>query len=91
MNSPGTVDEDYRGEIQVLLINHGDQPFPIRRGVKIGLEIKQAAIHAGVAIQLDFVLSLEVGPGQTRIIGDRDRVRVKSGQQYLAIADDDNS
>src|SRR5690349_24976704 len=32
LNSPGTVDADYRGEINVLLITHGDTPFPIRRG-----------------------------------------------------------
>ena len=35
LNSPGTVDADYRGEINVLLINHGDTPFPIRRGERI--------------------------------------------------------
>jgi dUTP pyrophosphatase len=35
LNSPGTVDADYRGEINVLLINHGDQPFPIKRGERI--------------------------------------------------------
>lgn len=67
------------------------QAVTIRRGARTGLEIKQAAIDAGVAIQLDFILSLETGAGQTRIIGDRDRVRMKPGQQYLAIADDDNS
>jgi len=35
LNSPGTVDADYRGEVCVLLINHGDQPFQIRRGERI--------------------------------------------------------
>ncbi len=35
LNSPGTVDADYRGEINVLLINHGSEPFPIRRGERI--------------------------------------------------------
>jgi dUTP pyrophosphatase len=35
LNAPGTVDADYRGEICVLLINHGDSPFPIRRGERI--------------------------------------------------------
>jgi dUTP pyrophosphatase len=35
LNTPGTVDADYRGEICVLLINHGDQPFPVRRGERI--------------------------------------------------------
>jgi dUTP pyrophosphatase len=35
LNAPGTVDADYRGEIGVLLINHGDKPFPVRRGERI--------------------------------------------------------
>ena len=35
LNSPGTVDADYRGEINVLLINHGDTPFSIKRGERI--------------------------------------------------------
>jgi dUTP pyrophosphatase len=35
LNSPGTVDADYRGEINVLLINHGEAPFSIRRGERI--------------------------------------------------------
>lgn len=35
LNAPGTVDADYRGEIKVLLINHGQAPFEIRRGDRI--------------------------------------------------------
>lgn len=35
LNAPGTVDADYRGEIAVLLINHGQQPFTIVRGERI--------------------------------------------------------
>jgi dUTP pyrophosphatase len=35
LNSPGTIDADYRGEVQVLLVNHGAQPFVIRRGDRI--------------------------------------------------------
>jgi dUTP pyrophosphatase len=35
LNSPGTIDADYRGEINVLLINHGNAPFQIRRGERI--------------------------------------------------------
>ena len=35
LNSPGTIDADYRGEISVILINHGDAPFTIRRGDRI--------------------------------------------------------
>ena len=35
LNSPGTVDADYRGEIKVMLINHGHAPFVLRRGDRI--------------------------------------------------------
>src|SRR5689334_13661030 len=35
LNAPGTVDADYRGEIQVLLINHGSAPFTVTRGMRI--------------------------------------------------------
>ena len=35
INSPGTIDKDYRGEIKVLLINHGDKPFSIEVGDRI--------------------------------------------------------
>lgn len=35
LNAPGTIDEDYRGEIQVIVINHGTEPFTIERGLRI--------------------------------------------------------
>lgn len=35
LNSPGTIDADYRGEVGVILINHGDAPFVIERGMRI--------------------------------------------------------
>lgn len=35
LNAPGTVDADYRGEVKVLLINHGTAPFAVRRGERI--------------------------------------------------------
>lgn len=35
LNTPGTIDADYRGEIKVLLINHGPEPFEIKRGERI--------------------------------------------------------
>jgi dUTP pyrophosphatase len=36
INSPGTIDSDYRGEIKVILINHSDEPFLIENGERIG-------------------------------------------------------
>jgi len=56
LNSPGTVDADYRGEIGVLLINHGDTPFLVRRGERIA----QMVIAAVVRIELRLVASLSV-------------------------------
>ncbi|MGB7432769.1 MAG: dUTP diphosphatase [Ahrensia sp.] len=35
LNTPGTIDSDYRGEVQVLLINLGEEPFTITRGMRI--------------------------------------------------------
>jgi dUTP pyrophosphatase len=35
LNAPGTIDADYRGEVQVLLINHGPDPFTVTRGMRI--------------------------------------------------------
>ena len=48
LNTPGTIDADYRGEIGVLLINHGDAPFQIRRGERIA----QMVIAAVVRVEL---------------------------------------
>jgi dUTP pyrophosphatase len=35
LNAPGTIDSDYRGEVKVILINHGKAPFKIERGMRI--------------------------------------------------------
>lgn len=35
LNAPGTIDADYRGEVQVLLINHGKAPFVVERGQRV--------------------------------------------------------
>lgn len=34
-NTPGTIDSDYRGELKIILINHGAEPFEIRRGDRV--------------------------------------------------------
>jgi dUTP diphosphatase len=46
LNSPGTIDADYRGEINVLLINHGGAPFTIRRGERIAQMVIAAVVQA---------------------------------------------
>lgn len=56
-----------------------------------GLEIKEAAIAQGVSIQLDFVLSEEIGDRRTKVIGDKDEVTVHPHSKFIAVAPDDNS
>jgi dUTP pyrophosphatase len=46
LNSPGTIDCDYRGEIKVILINHGSEPFTVSRGLKVAQLV--IAAHARV-------------------------------------------
>ena len=46
LNAPGTVDADYRGEIGVLLINHGTAPFEVRRGERIAQMVIASVVRA---------------------------------------------
>jgi len=46
-NSPGTIDEDYRGELQVILLNAGDAPFTIERGARIAQAVLAPVTRAG--------------------------------------------
>ncbi|MFJ6325699.1 MULTISPECIES: dUTP diphosphatase [unclassified Rhizobium] len=48
LNSPGTIDSDYRGEVKVLLINLGEEPFEITRGMRIAQMIIAPAIQARI-------------------------------------------
>lgn len=56
LNAPGTVDADYRGEIQVILINHGQEPFAIRRGARIA----QLVVQKVEQVELTEVADLDV-------------------------------
>ena len=49
LNSPGTVDSDYRGEVKVLLVNLGDEPFVISRGMRIAQMVIAPVTQARVA------------------------------------------
>ena len=46
LNTPGTVDADYRGEIQVILINFGDTPYVVERGARIAQLVIAPVLHA---------------------------------------------
>ena len=48
LNTPGTVDADYRGEIQVILVNLGQESFTVERGMRIAQLIIAATMHATI-------------------------------------------
>lgn len=50
LNSPGTIDSDYRGEVQVVLINLGGEPFTIRRGERIAQLVVQPVVQAALKV-----------------------------------------
>ncbi|MEM9311893.1 MAG: dUTP diphosphatase [Pseudomonadota bacterium] len=45
-NTPGTIDSDYRGELKVLLINHGAQPFTVERGDRVAQLVLAPVVQA---------------------------------------------
>ncbi|MBM3197771.1 MAG: dUTP diphosphatase [Chlamydiae bacterium] len=49
LNAPGTIDADYRGEVGVILINHGKKPFLVKRGMRIA-QIVVAPVLRGLFI-----------------------------------------
>jgi dUTP pyrophosphatase len=62
LNSPGTIDADYRGEVKVLLVNHGAEPFTVERGMRIAQLV--VAQHARVSWVKQEALEETVrGPG----------------------------
>ena len=46
LNTPGTIDSDYRGEVKVILANLGNEPFEIRRGERIAQLVPAPVLHA---------------------------------------------
>jgi dUTP pyrophosphatase len=62
LNAPGTVDADYRGEINVLLINHGAESFAIRRGERIA-QMVIASVASAELVAADQLSSTERGSG----------------------------
>jgi dUTP pyrophosphatase len=45
-NSPGTIDEDYRGEVQIIVLNMGDTPFAVERGMRIAQAVLSPVTRA---------------------------------------------
>jgi dUTP pyrophosphatase len=62
LNAPGTIDSDYRGEVQVLLVNLGDSPFEVRRGDRIA-QIVPAAVARAEIVEADCLGDTDRGAG----------------------------
>jgi dUTP pyrophosphatase len=67
LNAPGTVDADYRGEVQVLLVNLGDSPFTVERGSRIAQLVIAPVLRAELLAveRLDETARGEGGFGST--------------------------
>lgn len=50
LNTPGTIDSDYRGEIQVILINHAKEPFTVARGMRIAQMVLARVVKANLEV-----------------------------------------
>jgi dUTP pyrophosphatase len=66
-NSPGTIDFDYRGEIQVILLNLGQEPFVVKRGTRIAQMVLAPVVKASLQIvdNLDDTVRAGGGFGHT--------------------------
>lgn len=66
-NSPGTIDEDYRGEVQVIVMNAGEAPFAVERGMRIAQAVVAPVVQAAwrEVVALDATARGERGFGST--------------------------
>ena len=80
------VDEDGKFEVTI-----NDKPVVLEGAKQTGASAKKVAIEQGVNIKEDFVLSIELGGGKTKLVGDNEEIVVHEGERFLAIENDDNS
>lgn len=76
---------------KIVEITVNNRKVEISRGIHTGAEIKAAAIAQGVPIKESFTLSQELPSGGSEVIGNDDPVRIKGGEEFLAIDDHDDS
>lgn len=75
LNTPGTIDSDYRGEVKVILMNHGKEPFVVTRGMRIGQLVLAPVLKAQYvsSSQLTDTLRGAGGFGHTDEMRDRSK------------------
>ncbi|MEO6433789.1 MAG: dUTP diphosphatase [Sphingomicrobium sp.] len=62
LNTPGTIDEDYRGEVKVILANLGNEPFAVKRGERIA-QLVPAAVQKAAFAEVDELGQTDRGAG----------------------------
>lgn len=74
LNAPGTVDADYRGEVKVVLVNHGEETFTVNPGDRIAQMVVQRVARVRLEEAADLPPSArgEGGFGSTGVAGGRD-------------------
>ena len=63
LNSPGTIDPDYRGELRVLLVNHGQEPFVVTRGDRIAQLVIAPVARAELVVTAELPATARGGGG----------------------------
>jgi dUTP pyrophosphatase len=63
LNTPGTIDSDYRGELKVILINHSDEDFEITRGMRIAQMVIAPVVQARIEERTDAAATARGGGG----------------------------
>ena len=76
------------GKVEITV---NDKPVVLDGTKQTGESIKKSAIDQAVNIVEDFVLSIELGGGRTRLVGDEEFIEVHQNDRFLAIENDDNS
>lgn len=88
MTTKVTQDEGTDGKVEIFV---NDKPVVLEDTKQTGARLKKLAIEQDVNIQEDFILSIELGGGKTKLVGDDEEIIVREGERFLAIANDDNS
>ena len=79
LNSPGTIDADYRGEIQVILINHGASAFSVERGMRIA-QMVIAPVQQARFVEVAVLPESQRGAGGFGSTGHAENPRRGQGQ-----------
>ena len=77
--------------LKTVTIEVNGHKVKMAAGAATGHEIKDAAIKAGVNIQPNFVLQVQLPNGSSKVVGDNDKIPLTEHLEFTAIAADDNS